>query len=342
MPCRSRRRDAGGRWTGPPLVRSLQGLSLRTLRMPYVVEPLCGIGDSKSRGAVTRLFHPDPPGRRSPDGRGAIVSAVQRAPVRRGAGGRIRRRTASTSAPSLSGNTAAGTSDLPRDQGHPRGVAHDVADHSHASVPRPQARSAAERPLRLLLRGANHPRVTPCTLASSARAALGHSPKSPFPVTTTASRASILRVLPSRPRADAGGPFVAPDNRLLEHCRRSEPWGILGAMDADYALLQEATTIPPAGLRLRLPGIGRFRQGARTQRSGPVGTQRPLPPGDCDLLAPRTGRLHRMVGDRAEGDGQAPLTPRHTLPRPLPCRRPASGCDARPGGCRGHTPIPPA
>ena len=88
---------------------------------------------------------------------------------------------------------------------------------------------------------ANHPRVTPCPPPAAPWLLWVHSPKSPFPVTTTVSGASILRVLPSRPRADAGGPFVAPDNRLLEHCRRSEPWEILSGMDADLALLHEAS-----------------------------------------------------------------------------------------------------
>ena len=51
--------------------------------------------------------------------RALLLRPVQRAPVRRGAGGCIRRRIASTSVPGLSGNAAAGVSGLPQDRGSP-------------------------------------------------------------------------------------------------------------------------------------------------------------------------------------------------------------------------------
>ena len=82
-----------------------------------------------------------------------LLRSVQRAPVCRGAGGRIRRRIASTSTRVLSEYSMPGISAC-----HGTVVTHEAWRRTGPTipmrlVPRHQARSAAERPLRVLLRG---------------------------------------------------------------------------------------------------------------------------------------------------------------------------------------------
>ena len=225
---------------------------------------------------------------------------------------------------------AARDPDLPRDRDHPRSLAQRRGrPFPYTWCPVLKRPLLPNLPYDCLL-VASDTRFTPCTSRATPVAALSPFFSVAFPrLMAAASGASILRVLPSHPRADAGGPSAAPEYRLLEY---RSPRGGMGDSQRDGCRLRAA---------VHAVGVSRVQQQLHPARrvvaevgDDAAGDARHLKEGVAACDTRRDSCVETVVhhgragGDRERG-GAGSVSDRRTVAEAVEVRRRRSGS---PGG----------